>query len=128
MSQLTVKVKIGGIRMAGQGIENKVRQGSIKLKKDLGSLVDDGASVLSERVDKLKVDAKDTVADVAETIKKDVGHVLSQYNAKVKEVADKVPGGLNEKVSKYPWVAMSIALVFGFFLGSLCKPGRRHHR
>ena len=113
--------------MADRGIENTVRQDSTNLKKDLGSLADDGVSVLSERVDKLKVDARDTVADVAETIRKDVQHVLSQYNAKVKEVADKVPGGLNEKVSKYPWVAMSIVLIFGFLLGNLLKPGRKHH-
>ncbi len=112
--------------MADQQLENKLRQGGGKVKKDLSSLVEDGVSEISERLDKLKDDARETVVGVATTAKKDVGHVLNQYNTKAREIADKVPGGISEKVNKYPWVAISIALVLGFFLGNLLKPGRHH--
>ena len=70
-------------------------------------------------------DAKETVADASATVKKDVGHGLSQYNAKAQEVADQVPGGIGKKVTRYPWVAISIALSFGLLLGVLLNPVRR---
>ena len=114
--------------MNDQRSENKIRQDADKAKRDLIAIKEDGVAQLSEGFEKLKGDAKETVVGAVETVKEKVGYGLSQYNAKVQEIADKVPGGLNEKVRKYPWVAMSIALVFGFFLGSLCKPGRQHHR
>ncbi len=114
--------------MNEQRFENKIRQDVGKVKKDLMAIEEDSAAQMSEGFEKLKGDAKETVVGAVETVKERVGYGLSQYNAKVQEIADKVPGDLNEKVRKYPWVAMSIALVFGFFLGSLCKPGRQHHR
>ena len=112
--------------MSDPELENKLRKGGGKVKKDLNSLVEDGVSEISERLDRLKDDARETVVGATTMAKKDVGHVLNQYNNKAGEIADKVPGGLNEKINKYPWVAISIALALGFFLGNLFKPGRQH--
>jgi len=140
--------------MNDQQLEHKVRQDAVRVKKDLGTLgkdsaalagrygdnlsqapgkakddltawVEDGVSQLSEGFEKLTDDAKKSVADTAATVKKDVGRGLSQYNAKAQEAADKVPGDFGKKAAKYPWVAISIALVFGFLLGFLLKPARQ---
>ena len=105
--------------------EDYVSQATGKAKEDLTTWVGDGVSQLSEGVEKLTIDAKETVVGAAATVKKDVGQGLSQYNAKAQEVADKVPGGIGEKAVKYPWVAMSIVMAVGFLLGSLLKPARR---
>jgi ElaB/YqjD/DUF883 family membrane-anchored ribosome-binding protein len=103
---------------------DNISQATVKAKEDLTKWVDDGVSQLSEGFGKLKAEAKETVVGTTATVKKEVGHGLSQYNAKAQEVADKVPGGFGEKAAKYPWVAISIALVVGLVLGSLLKPTR----
>ena len=105
--------------------EDNVSQATGKAKEDLTTWVEDGVSQLSEGFEKLTGDARETVVGAAATVKEDVGHGLSQYNAKAQEVADKVPGGFGEKAARYPWVAISIALAVGFLLGSLLKPARQ---
>lgn len=111
--------------MNDQHLVNKVSQDAAKVKKDLNTLVEDGASQLSKGYEKLKGDTRKKVVGAAETVKKDVGDGLSQYNTKAQEVADKVPYGFSEMVARYPWVAISTALVVGFLLGGLLKPGRK---
>lgn len=101
--------------------EDNVSQATGKAKEDLTTRMQDGVSQLSEGFEKLAGDARESVVGAAATVKKDVGHGLSQYNAKAQEVADKVPGGLGEKAARYPWVAISIALAVGFLLGSIRK-------
>jgi ElaB/YqjD/DUF883 family membrane-anchored ribosome-binding protein len=110
--------------MNDQQLENNVRQDAAKLNQDLTTSVEDGLSQLSEGFEKLTNDARETVVSVAAVVKKDVGHGLSQYNAKAQEMVDKVPGGFGEKAARYPWVTLSIALAAGFLLGSLLKPAR----
>jgi len=99
--------------------------GLASIKKDLVTLGDDGVTGLSRKFEQLADDTKEMVTDAVKTLNKDVGHGLSQYNAKAQEVADKVPGGFGEKAARYPWVAMSIALAVGFLLGNLLKPTRQ---
>jgi ElaB/YqjD/DUF883 family membrane-anchored ribosome-binding protein len=88
-------------------------------------LGNDGVTGLSRKFEQLADDTKELVTDAVKTVNKDVGHGLSQYNAKVQEAADKVPGGFGEKATRYPWVAMSIALAFGILLGNILKPDRQ---
>ena len=102
--------------------ENNIGQGAEKAKEDLTTWVEDGVSQVSEGFEKLTGEAKDAVTSAAVTAKKNVGHGLSHYNAKVQKFVDKVPGGFGKKASKYPWVTISIALVVGFLLGNLLKP------
>jgi ElaB/YqjD/DUF883 family membrane-anchored ribosome-binding protein len=152
--QLLTKTKKGYLMMNDRQLEKKIRKDAAKVKKDISTLVGDGAdrlsrlednlsqatgkakedlttwvedgvSQLSEGFEKLTGDAKETVVGAAAAVKKDVGHGLSQYNAKAQEVADKMPGSFGKKVARYPWVAMSISLAAGFLLGVLLKPARR---
>jgi ElaB/YqjD/DUF883 family membrane-anchored ribosome-binding protein len=141
--------------MNDQKLEDKVRKDAARVKKDVGHMVEDSAALLS-RVDdnvshaagkakdelthwvedgvsqlstgfeKVTNDASKTVVNAAESVKKDVGRGLRQYNAKAQKTADKIPGGLGKQAASYPWVAMSIVLVVGLLLGSLLKPARQH--
>ena len=108
--------------MNDQQLENKVRHDAGKVKKDLTTLMGNRVSQLSKGFEKLTGDAKETVVGAAATVKKDVGHGLSQYNAKAQDFADKVPDGFAKKAARYPWVAISIGLLIGFLLGILLKP------
>jgi ElaB/YqjD/DUF883 family membrane-anchored ribosome-binding protein len=129
--QDTGKVKKDLSTLMGDGaawfsrFEDYVSQASGKAKEDLTTWVGDGVSQLSVGVEKLTGDARETMAGAAATVKKDVGQGLSEYNTKAQEVADKLPGGFAEKAAKYPWVAISIGLAVGFLLGGLLKPARQ---
>jgi ElaB/YqjD/DUF883 family membrane-anchored ribosome-binding protein len=105
--------------------EDSISQSTGKAKKDLTTWVGDGISQMSEGLTKMTDDAKESMVAAASTVKKDVEHGLSQYNAKAQEVVDKVPGGFGKKAASYPWVVITISLVIGFMLGSLLKPARQ---
>lgn len=111
--------------MNDQQLKNKVHQDTARVKKDLNTLVEDGVSQLSAGIEKLTNGTREAIVDTTAMVKKNVGHGLSQYNAKTQKVADKVPGGFGKKAVRYPWVAISIALVVGFLLGGLLKPARQ---
>jgi ElaB/YqjD/DUF883 family membrane-anchored ribosome-binding protein len=99
--------------------------GFASIKKDLVTLGGDGVTGLSRKFEQLTDNTQEMVTDAVKTLNKEVGHGLSQYNAKAQEVADKVPGGFAEKAARYPWVTMSIALAVGILLGNLLKPARQ---
>ena len=86
-------------------VEDNLSQITGKAKEDLTTWMGDGVSQLSDGFEKVTGDAKKTVVGAAATVKKDVGHGLSQYNTKAQQVADKVPGGFGKKAGRYPWVA-----------------------
>ncbi len=140
--------------MNNQQLDNKVRQDASKLKKDLSALVEDSsnrigrfgdnvsqstvkakddlttwvgenASQLGDGIEKMAGDAKNSVVTAAASVKKDVGHGLIQYNTKAQEIADRVPGDFGKKAARYPWVAITLALIAGFLLGSFLAPARK---
>jgi ElaB/YqjD/DUF883 family membrane-anchored ribosome-binding protein len=110
--------------MNDKAFEKKVNRDVDKAKKDIATLGDDGVTGLSRVYEQLADDAKKTLAVAVETFNKEVGQGLSQYNAKVQEVADRVPGNFVKKAMGYPWVTFTMSLAVGFLLGSLLKPGR----
>lgn len=107
-------------------LEDNFRQTTGKAKEDLTTWVEGSVSKVSEGFGRMTDNVRETVDDTAASVKKEVGHGLSQYNKKVKEVVDKVPGNLNAKAARYPWVAISIALAFGFMLGSMLRPSQKY--
>lgn len=140
--------------MNDRQLDRKIRRDAAKVKKDLGTLADDStarvsnieenisdaashakagittwvednASKMSKDLGKLGGDARDSMVGAAATLKKDIGHGLSQYNTKVQEMVEKAPGGLSKQAAKYPWVALSITVVAGFLLGMLIRPVRQ---
>lgn len=102
-----------------------VSQVTDKAKGDLTSWTEDSASRLSEGFEKLKGDALEAAGSVAATVKKDVGHGIRQYNANAMDIANKISGGIGEQVARYPWVAITIGLGIGLLLGGLLYPRRK---
>ncbi len=105
--------------------KDNLMQTSGKAKDNLTTWIGDNITQLNEGFDKITTDAKETMVESAETVKKDVEKGFSRYNAKAQEVADKLPGGFSDKVAKYPWVAISLGLAAGLILGQILKPARR---
>jgi ElaB/YqjD/DUF883 family membrane-anchored ribosome-binding protein len=126
-----VKKDIGGMVEDSAALlssfEDNVSHVTGKAKSDLTNWVEDGVSQLSTSFEKVTSDASKTAVNAADSVKKDVGRGLRQYNAKAQKTADKIPGGLGKQAASYPWVAMSIALIIGLVLGSLLNPTRQHH-
>src|SRR4030042_53656 len=112
--------------MSDKAFEKKVNRDVDKAKNDLATLGEDGVTGLSRKFEQLTDDTKKTVDVAVKTVNKAVGQGLSQYNAKIKEVADRVPGGFAKKVAGYPWVTMTISLAVGMLLGVLLNPSRHH--
>jgi ElaB/YqjD/DUF883 family membrane-anchored ribosome-binding protein len=108
--------------------EKQVQQDTERVKKDLNTMLTNRVSQITEEIEKLTGDAKDTVVDAAESMKKDVGFRLNQYNTKAEEMVKKVPGGFVEKTTRYPWVALSLAMIVGFVLGSMFRPTHQTYR
>jgi hypothetical protein len=99
--------------------------GLAKIKKDLTALGEDGFTGLGRKFEQLAGDTKEVLSVAANTLNKDVGSGLSQFNTKVQEVVDKVPGGFGKKAAGYPWVTITLSLAFGLLLGVLLKPNRQ---
>ncbi len=102
-------------------MDKKIQQDSAKIKKDITNLMDDGVTRVTKGFEKLSGEAKESLTSTADSVKKDIGQGLKQYNAKADEFAKSVPGDLAKKVSQYPWVAISIGLAIGLLRGGLLK-------
>lgn len=111
--------------MNDRQLEKKIQQDTADIRRDLNSLMENRVASVTKGFEKLKSDTKETLVDAADTVKKEVGHGLSQYNAKAQEYAKKVPGDWSDKVAQYPWVAITVGLGIGLILGGLLKPSRR---
>ena len=95
-----------------------------KAKIDLVTLRDDSITGLNRIFEQLTGDTQKTVDVATKTINQAIGQGLSQFNSKVQDVADRVPGDLGKKAVGYPWVTITISLVVGAVLGALLKPNR----
>ena len=111
--------------MNDKAFEDKVNRDVDRAKKDIATLGEDGVTGLSRKYDQLVDDAKETVTGAVKTFNKGVGQGLSQYNAKIQDVANRVPGNFGKKVAGYPWVTITMSLAFGLLLGLFLKPGRQ---
>ena len=111
--------------MNDKAFEDKVMGDVDQAKMDLATLRDDGVTGLGRIVQQLASDARETATAAVQTLNQSVGQGLSQYNAKVQEVADGIPGGFAKKAAGYPWVTITASLAAGLLLGLLLKPGRR---
>jgi ElaB/YqjD/DUF883 family membrane-anchored ribosome-binding protein len=106
-------------------MEKRMQQDAEKVKKDINTLMDDGVTQATRGLEKLTGEAKESLISTADSVGKDIGNGLKQYNAKANEIAKSVPGDLGKKVAQYPWVAISIGLGIGLLLGGLFKLTQR---
>lgn len=111
--------------MNDQKFEAKMEKDGTNVKKAFATLIGDGASQLKDEYEHFSTTIQDTASETTDVIKKNFDHGMKQYNSKVQEVADRFAGGISMNVSKYPWVVVSLGLVFGFILGIVLKPTRQ---
>ena len=96
-----------------------------KVKENIATWVSEGVVNIGEGYGKLKGDVTETAVATVKTVKLKTAAALDQYNTKVQRIVEKLPGDLDTKVSRYPWVAITAALLIGLFLGGVLKPTRR---
>ena len=125
LNQLTAIARKRIKEMSEKQMEKRIQQDSKKVKKDINILMEDGVSQVTRGLEKLSGEAKETLVSTADSVKKDIGQGLKQYNAKANELAKNVPGDLSKNVNKYPWVAISLGLAIGLLLGGLLKNSQR---
>ena len=106
-------------------LENNVSQATGKAKEDLTTWVDDNASHLGKGLNKLVGDARETVVDTTAAVKKDIGHGVNQFNVKAQKALGNEPDTFSKMVTRYPWAAVAIGLAVGFLLGNFLKPTRQ---
>jgi uncharacterized protein YoxC len=88
--------------MSDKAFEKKVNRDVDKTKNDLATLGKDGITGLSRKYEQMTDDTKQSVDEAVKAVNKAVGQGLRQYNAKVQEFADRVPGDFGEKAAGYP--------------------------
>jgi len=111
--------------MNDKAFEKKVDRDMNKTIDDLTALGNDGITGLTRKYEHLADAAKEKATGAVKEFNKQVDYGLSQYNAKVQDVAERVPGGFAKKIAEYPWVTISLSLVLGLLLGILLKPSRQ---
>jgi len=70
--------------------------GLARITKDLGALKEDGVTGLGRKFEQLADEAKEMVSGAVNTLNKDVGNGLNQYNAIVQDFAVCQPGGFGK--------------------------------
>jgi hypothetical protein len=106
-------------------LEEDIRQAPGKAREGMFTWVEDSTSHIKDGFEKYTADVKESVAGAADSVMKDVGLGLREYNTKAQKVADQAPGNLGKKAAKYPWVAISLALLVGLLLGNYLQRIRR---
>lgn len=106
-------------------MKDKFNRDVEKAKKDLANVADDGIARLRSILERLSNSTKKSVAVAAKVSHDVLGKKLDQYNAKAQNTANKVPGGFSKKVSKYPWITITMSLALGLLLGVILKPSRQ---
>ncbi len=96
---------------------DRIGQDTKKVRNDVVELARDSSARINQGIEKIAGDAQDTVSTAAKTVVRDVSQGLNQYNSKVDGFVAKMPGDINKKASRYPWVAMSMVLVAGLLAG-----------
>ena len=111
--------------MNDKAFERKVDRDIDRARKDIATLGDDGVTSLTRKFDRLTDDVKEPVSDAVKFLNEGVEQGLDQFNTKIQDVADRVPGNFSKKAARYPWVTVTMTLIFGLLLGALLKPGRQ---
>jgi F0F1-type ATP synthase membrane subunit b/b' len=106
-------------------IEDDLSLAANKAKEDLTTWVEEGVSQIKVEVEKMTDEAKKSLASTAASVSTDVELQLRQYNTKIQEIVNRVPGDLGNKAVRYPWIAISIGVLSGLLMGFILKPSHR---
>jgi ElaB/YqjD/DUF883 family membrane-anchored ribosome-binding protein len=111
--------------MNGKAYEKRINRDLDRTKRDLSALRDDIVTGLNMKLDELAGHPRKSAEVAVQTLNKSIGHGLNQYNTKVQDVVDKVPGDIGKKAAGYPWVAITMSIVLGLMFGALLRFSRQ---
>jgi len=105
--------------------ENKMEKDGENIKNAFQTMVGNGAAQIKDEYEQFSGSVKDNVKDASSLLKKRANDGMKHYNSKAQQMIDKLPSGFRKTMSKYPWVIVSLGLVFGFMLGIILKPSQQ---
>jgi ElaB/YqjD/DUF883 family membrane-anchored ribosome-binding protein len=121
--------------MSSETLRGKSKVGLGRLERAAGDALDDPEmqlrgelDQLDGRLDEALSEARERIADAAETMRIALGHATSRANAaytgardRARAVADTVDPFVHDR----PYAALALAVVAGFIIGALCYGGQR---
>lgn len=110
--------------MNSKTIEKRINRNLDRTKRDLAALKEDTVTGFTWKISQLTDGPRKSTTEAMKTLNKSIGEGLTQYNTRVQDAVSKVPGNINKKASRYPWVAISMAMFMGLILGVTLKPAR----
>ncbi len=120
-----VNILVGDTTAQLGKIEDDLSQAAIQAKADLTTWVEEGVSQIKLEFEKMTDEAKKSLANTAASVSTDVELQLRQYNTKIQDIVDRVPGDLGKKAVSYPWIAISLGVLSGILMGFILKPTHR---
>ena len=131
MNEFDQKIKQDGNNLKN-AVKDRIEDGINTVSKDLNHSTENAEarfkSVLadfSNEFEDAKGDASKSIAHTTSKVMKNVGNGLSHFFSKAADVAKKLPGGVGAKAVEYPWVAIPVVLLAGFFLRGILMPSHR---
>ena len=85
---------------------------------------DEGRTRLAGSVDRLVDQMQKRYNITRDKAELTVGRFLDQYDHKVYEVVQRLPGDLDRRVIRYPWATIATTLGLGLLVGFIIKPNR----
>lgn len=95
-------------------------------RKRWNKLTDEDMAQVKDNVDQLKTIVQDRYGITTDQAKQEVERFLERYDSKVYEMAQSLPTGVREGMTRHPWASVATALGLGFLFGFLLKPTTRH--
>ncbi len=99
---------------------NQVRSGSQRL----GQLTADDFDEAKKNVADFVALAQTKYGYTKDQAEQEVGRYLDNYDRSLNQFARCLPGDVDRKVMRRPWLALTTAIGLGFLAGFLMKPGR----
>ena len=85
---------------------------------------DEGSTRLSASVDRLADQMQKRYNITRDKAELTMSRFLDQYDHKVYELVQSLPGDLDRRVIRYPWATIATMLGLGLLVGFIIKPGR----
>ena len=111
--------------------EGATQQSEAQLAEAARQFAENKRDAVVDAVQERYGQVKEKAQEVGETLtsKRDdaieqMDYRLNEYNSKIDEAADNLPGDLKQKIMRYPWVTLVSALGLGAIIGFWLKPRR----
>lgn len=112
-------------QMTGKAKMDQVKKDAAGLSKALEGKRDELVGVAQEKYGYVKDKAShivDNLATRSDQAKNQVDSHLHDYNSKIAAAADRLPGDVNQTVTRYPWMTIVAVLTLGLIIGFWLKP------